>query len=70
MSINKSQRQSQSVFGINLEIPYFSHGHVLDASQIDAMPVICHLLPCWNTNKTIYVYARKEKLRMLYIIKN
>ena len=31
--------------------------------------IICRLFPCRNTNKTIYIRARKKKLRM-YIIKH
>jgi ATP-dependent DNA helicase PIF1 len=59
ISINKCHRQSLSVCGINLENPCFSHGYIY---------VICRLFPCQNTNKTIYLHARKQKLRMMYMI--
>ena len=54
ISINKSQGQSLSVCGINLENPCFSHGQLYIACSHVGIPT------------KLFIYAPEKKLRMLY----
>jgi hypothetical protein len=58
MSINKSQGQSLSFCGINLENLCFSHGQLYIACSRVGI----------TTN--LFIYAQEKKLKMLYIIKH
>ena len=49
MSVNKSQGQSLSVCGINLENPCFF-----------TWTIVCCMFPCWKTINITYFRSRKQ----------
>jgi len=54
MTINKTQRQSLCVAGLNLENPYFSHG------QLTMLYAPCSRV---GTQKPLYIYTPNQKTK-------
>jgi len=67
MSINKSQSQSLSVCGINLENPCFSHGQLYVACS--RVGIQTKLFMCAQEKKTKNVVYHKHKNNKLFFFK-